>query len=371
MPPSGMQLEFATATDAGLDPHKRVNEDAFGQLDSGVGHLFVVCDGMGGHLGGKQASELAVKTIVDGVGATSPSEEPVRALVAAIQEAALRVFELGGPAQNPQRPGSTCVSMLFRAGYLEIAHVGDSRGYMIRGKQIQRVTRDHSFVQELIDSGRLTEKEAIGHPESNKITRALGMTPTVRVETRNEPLELFDGDVFILATDGLTDLAQNQDILVTALSYLKSGGLQTACNELVALANRRGGHDNITVQMVRVVRTGPKLISTHVDAPPAGRGPASATVVQGPPGHTAPGAPQSGDSNDALSPGLQAGPYTLVGGPSALPSYAAPPFGGQHGPPQNLAPASVGPNPLMNLVVAMAALIGLLVAALIWALKLR
>lgn len=357
-----MQLEFASATDPGLDPHKRVNEDSHGQADTAVGRLFVVCDGMGGHVGGKQASELAVKTVIDLVSAATPSDEPVRALVVAIEEAARRVYELGGPAHNPQRPGSTCVAALFKDGFLELAHVGDSRAYMLRGKQIQRVTRDHSYVQELIDNGKLTEKDAFGHPESNKITRALGMTPTVQVETRSEPLEVFDGDVFLLASDGLTDLARTEEIHVTARSFLKSANVQTACDELVALANRRGGHDNITVQMVRVVRTGPKLSTTQAGAPVGSRRGTGATVAQGPPGHTAPGAPptQVGTGFSSLPPSAPFGP------PSA------PAFGGPHGPPPSMAPPTpAGPNPLMNVVIAMAVVIGLLLAALVWALKLR
>jgi len=310
---------------------------------------------MGGHVGGKQASELAVATILERVGAVGSDADPVRTLAGAIEEAARRVYELGGSAHNPQRPGSTCVALLLKDGYLEVAHVGDSRAYMIRGKQIHRITRDHSYVQELIDSGRLTEKEAVGHPESNKITRALGMTPTVQVETRSEPLELFDGDWFILATDGLTDLARNEDILVTTLSFSKSGGIQTACNELVALANRRGGHDNITVQMVRVLQTGPKVGSTRVDAPVGPRPTAPQTVVQAPPGHTAPGMPIPATLVDAHYPAPQGA------------THAPPPFGA---PPAGLAPMAVGPqettNPLMKVVIAMAIVIGLLLATVVY-----
>jgi len=358
-----MQLEFASATDPGLDPHKRVNEDSYGQVDTPVGRIFVVCDGMGGHVGGKQASELAVKTIVDLVSAAHPSDEPVRALVAAIEEAARRVYELGGPGVNLQRPGGTCVAALFKEGMLELAHVGDSRAYMIRSKQIHRVTRDHSYIQELIDSGKISEKEAFGHPESNKITRALGMTPTVQVETRSEPLELFDGDVFILATDGLTDLARNEEILVTTHSLLKTADVQAACNELVALANRRGGHDNITVQVVRVQRAGPKLTQTQAGGPVRSRSLPPSTVVQGPPGHTQP----------ALTPTQVDAGYGAPASSLPMGPHSAPPFGGPHGPPPSLPAPSAppGPNPLMNVVLAMAVVIGLLLAALVWALKLR
>lgn len=354
----GMQLEFAAATDPGLDPNKRVNEDSSGQLDSPIGRLFVVCDGMGGHLGGKQASELAVSTILARVGAAAVDADPARTLVGAIEEAARLVFELGGPGHNPQRPGSTCVAALLKDGHLELAHVGDSRAYMVRGKQIHRITRDHSYVQELVDRGQLSEREAISHPDANKITRALGMTPTVQVELRSEPIEVFDGDFFLLATDGLTDLARDDDILVTTVKLTKSAGVQAACSELVALANRRGGHDNITVQIVRVLQAGPKASRTRVEAPAGARPPAAATVVQAPPGHTDPGA--------NAAPTIVDGHYATHPGPSA---HAPAPFGHSGGapPPMPSVPSSES-NPLVKVVIGMALAIGLLLAALIWSL---
>src|SRR5690606_14526768 len=127
----------------------------------------------------------------------------------------------------------------------DVAHVGDSRAYAIRGKQIYRLTRDHSMVQELLDGGVISEHDAIGHPDSNKITRALGMTPEVVVELREEPMEVYEGDVFVLASDGLTDLARNDDILVTVTEYLKEKNIQAVCDELVALRSeeRRVGKE--------------------------------------------------------------------------------------------------------------------------------
>ncbi len=303
-----MQLEYAEATDPGLDPHKRVNEDACGSAETPVGKLFVVCDGMGGHAGGKQASDIALRTIIEMVSSSMPNTEPVQALRMAIEMAARKVYEFGGPADNPQRPGSTCVAVLLNKGYAEVAHVGDSRAYAIRGKQIIRLTRDHSMVQDMIDAGALTEQQAIGHPDGNKITRALGMTPSVEVETRDEPYELFDGDVFILATDGLTDLARNEDILKTTSAYVKSSNVQTACNELVALANRRGGHDNITVQVVRVMRAGPKLAQTRMQEPSLGAGP---TMMQGPSGYG--GAPPTVMEEPYNPAGLDAGQRPFPG----------------------------------------------------------
>src|SRR5690606_34222439 len=191
-------------------------------------------------------------------------------------------------------PGSTVVAILLHHGVVDVAHVGDSRAYAIRGKQIYRLTRDHSMVQELLDGGVINEQEAIGHPDSNKITRALGMTPEVEVERRGEPMELYDGDIFVLASDGLTDLARNDDILVTVTEYLKEKDVQAVCDELVALANRRGGHDNITVQVIRVLGVGHRgqtitqepplepLAGAPVQATLEGAPHIATTVVQGP-----------------------------------------------------------------------------------------
>jgi protein phosphatase len=112
------------------------------------------------------------------------------------------------------------------------------------------------MVQGLIDAGMITEQQAIGHPDANKITRALGMKPEVEVEVRPEPMELYPGDVLLMTSDGLTDLALNTDILGCTRQALASGPLEHACKMLVQMANDRGGHDNITVQMARVIEAG-------------------------------------------------------------------------------------------------------------------
>jgi protein phosphatase len=145
--------------------------------------------------------------------------------------------------------------MLLHDGGCDVAHVGDSRAFIIRSGQIYPLTRDHSMVQAMIDAGFLTEEQAIGHPDANKITRALGMKPDVEVEVRPEPMELFAGDLLLTTSDGLTDLALNKDILGATKQSLASGGLEHACQQLVRMANDRGGHDNITVQLVRITMT--------------------------------------------------------------------------------------------------------------------
>ena len=374
---AGIRLEYGEASDAGLEPTKHVN------LQSTFGHLFIVCDGMGGHDDGKQASMLAVDTVLQQFQTTPDYEAPLGALVGAVEEAARRVFDFGGPADNPHRPGSTLVSLLLHSGQVDTAHLGDSRAYAIRGQQIYPLTRDHSMVQSMLDEGVISEREAIGHPDGNKITRALGMTPNVEVEVQTEPMELFDGDIFVLATDGLTDLARSHDILVTVTAYTKQEGVQRAATELVALANRRGGHDNITVQVVRVLSAGPKSSKTVPDHP-AGATPAN---------HAGPLAPASARTIQGLGAGI-----TGTGAPQST-VVQEPSFGGGPTPrsqstaqPEKITPTIVDPtlresgrsretqvsddyqrlkNRMSYLLLAMAGLIGLLLAVLAWALFFR
>ncbi|AKT41961.1 PP2C family protein-serine/threonine phosphatase [Chondromyces crocatus] len=251
-----LKIDFAQASDPGRDPNKQVNEDSCGVAETGLGHLAVLCDGMGGHHGGREASRTAIQTIFEVVERATPGTPPGATLKVAIEEAGRRVFQLGGPIENRGRPGSTVVAMLLHDRGVDVAHVGDSRAYVIRAGQIYPLTRDHSMVQSLIDAGMITEKQAIGHPDANKITRALGMKPEVDVEVRPESMELYPGDLLLTSSDGLTDLALNDDILGCVRQALASGTLEHACQMLVQMANDRGGHDNITVQLARVVETG-------------------------------------------------------------------------------------------------------------------
>ncbi len=262
-----MRVELGHKSDPGRDPTKQINEDACGHAHTRLGHLFVVCDGMGGHSGGKQASALAVRTVIEVVSGSAGDADRRAALRAAIEEAGRRVFELGGQTAEAQRPGSTCVALLLEDGQLEVAHVGDSRAYALRGNRVWRLTRDHSLVREMVDAGVLSEHEALDHPDANKITRALGMTPNVEVELGAEPMAICPGDVYLLATDGLTDLVGDDELGASVQRAVGASGPQAACDELVALANDRGGHDNITVQLVRVAAVGPRRKLTVAQQP--------------------------------------------------------------------------------------------------------
>lgn len=368
-----LEIEFDQASDPGRDPNKQINEDSCGYAESKFGHLCVLCDGMGGHYGGREASRLAIATIFDVIERSPDTTAPIDALRAAIQEAGRRVYGLGGPPENRARPGSTVVAMVLHDRGVDVAHVGDSRAYCIRAGQIYPLTRDHSMVQGMIDAGLLTEAQAIGHPDSNKITRALGMGTEPEVEVRPEPMELFVGDLLLMSSDGLTDLVLPADILSTSQRALAAGGVAGACQALVALANERGGHDNITVQIARVLEV-PKVHTTIPEAPEASW--AAALPAQRV-------APTAVDGALGVRP-------TLAETPSTGPAMLNSPPGQQGAVARGVAPTAVGvtptavtPQPLAEthpgtlrggvvfLITSMSCVIAVLVVLVIWALFFR
>lgn len=251
-------VEYGQKSDPGRDPEKHVNEDACGYRETPIGHLCVVCDGMGGHLGGREASNLALQTIIERVESAPRDARPVDVLREALVLANQRVcaIALGSDVPPPRRgqrvepqarPGSTVVAILLHSGGAEVAHVGDSRVYLVHGSQIFQVTKDHSMVQELVDAGFLTPAQATTHPNANQITRALGMGADIEVDVRPQPLHVVAGDAFVLCSDGLSDLVEPPEIL----QIVGSAPPEQAAGQLVDLANARGGHDNITAAILR------------------------------------------------------------------------------------------------------------------------
>ncbi len=246
---ASLGLEVATATDPGRDPMKQVNEDTAAARHTAHGHLAVVCDGMGGHVGGREASRIAVETIFRVFDATPAGAQPSLVLADAIREANRAVFARGQEHAELKGMGSTAVAVLTHAGGSEVAHVGDSRVYLLTQGQIYQVTKDHSLVQRLVDANMLTPEQASNHPNANQITNALGQKPTVEVELRPQPFPIVPGDVFLLCSDGLSDECGPQDFLQTLAPMPP---LAEAARQLIELANARGGHDNVTLVLVRV-----------------------------------------------------------------------------------------------------------------------
>lgn len=291
----GLAFEVAQLSDPGRDPTKQTNEDSAAYADTPAGYALVLCDGMGGHENGKLASETAVRTILSTL-SSGTAASPASALRGAIEAAAREVYAVGADAPMGLRPGSTCVAVLLHAAGAEIAHVGDSRIYLWRSGSLERLTRDHSMVQQMVDIGVLSEEDAQRHPDANRITRALGMRPDVEVELRPTPVQLTAGDLILLCSDGLSDMLEDSEIEALCATNLP-GGPAVIAQRLVELANEHGGHDNVTVQIAAIQEAPPqpRIEPTLVDVPlgaaaerPEARAPTLPDTSPGAPGGVLP-----------------------------------------------------------------------------------
>ena len=234
MKPERMLVQTASVTDTGR--RRRHNEDAFVCEPP----LFAVADGMGGAQAGEVASNLAAAALREDRAERAGGEERVDEL---IQEANRRVYQRQSQDASASGMGTTMTVALVEDGHVAIGHVGDSRAYLIRGHSLEQLTEDHSLVAELVRSGKLSPEEAEGHPQRSVITRALGTDPDVDVDTVS--VETRPGDLFLLCSDGLTSMVDDDTILQEI--ERNRGDLKTAAKALVRAANKGGGEDNITV----------------------------------------------------------------------------------------------------------------------------
>lgn len=234
-------LAWGSRSDVGLV--RGHNEDSF----LVQAPLFAVCDGMGGHAAGEVASSIAVSTIAEKAPASADD-----VLMGVAVEAANTAVMLGAE-QGVGKPGMGCTASccLIEEGKMAIAHVGDSRIYLLRHGSLVRVTHDHSYVEELVDSGQITADEARTHPSRSIITRALGSDPDMYAD--HFSLEVSNGDRVILCSDGLSSMIADSEIEALAVS---SATPQQAADNLVAAALTAGGLDNVTVVVVDVVDDG-------------------------------------------------------------------------------------------------------------------
>jgi protein phosphatase len=220
------------------------------------GWLGVVADGLGGHPSGDFASRLAVQTTRDLFYKRSPEPTGER-LRAAVKKANDVIVQTAQTEVQHADMASTITAAVIRGASVFMAQVGDSRGYLIRNGRVRRVTRDHSLVDELVSSGEITAEEALHHPQRNVITRALGVKATVEVDVFEEKLR--NEDIILLCSDGLYRMVEDGEIARALIAEP-----QQAVETLIALANQRGGPDNISVVAVRISL--PE--STNMDAYP-------------------------------------------------------------------------------------------------------
>jgi protein phosphatase len=237
-------VEQHSLTDVGRQ--RNANEDAL--FASGAGGVFAVADGMGG----ARAGEVAAKAAVDEIAVLEERDEVgERELATVVEQANRRIHELSQGDESLAGMGTTMTTLAVGDGEVAIAHVGDSRAYRFRGEELDRLTHDHSLVDEMVRAGRLTPEEAEVHPQRSIITRALGPEPQVEVERMTYPARA--GDVYLICSDGLTTMVSEDDI---AAILRGRSSLRQAGEQLVRVANEKGGRDNITVVLFRLAEEG-------------------------------------------------------------------------------------------------------------------
>jgi len=227
------------------------NEDAL--LADGETGLFAVADGMGGHAAGEVASRVAIEALRSAAqnapGETGPSASTnARKWLASSVEAANRaVYEAARADPRLGGMGTTLTALYIHPPIACYAHVGDSRMYRLRGGRLQQITRDHTWVQEQVDAGLLSPAQAAVHPQRSVLTRAVGTSDAVAVESADLGAE--PGDLFLLASDGLTGMLTDDQIAAVLMNGTSLDGI---ADDLIREANARGGVDNITVVLVRL-----------------------------------------------------------------------------------------------------------------------
>lgn len=234
------------------------NEDAvISDMDIG---LLALADGMGGYNAGEVAAELAANTVNKLMreasgrqdrGETDAESGLMRQTIAlrnAVARANKIIWQTAQTQPNCQGMGTTLASCMFFDDRVSIAHVGDSRVYRLRNERFEQLTLDHSLLQELVDRGFYSREEAMRSTNKNYVTRALGVEASVDVEVQEETVE--PGDIYMLCSDGLTDMVEDEDIHLTISTF--SANLQTVAEQLVELANENGGRDNVTVALAEV-----------------------------------------------------------------------------------------------------------------------
>jgi len=239
-----MKMNIAQKTDVGRQ--RQDNQDNMSWLSLGGGELFIVADGMGGEVGGRTAADMAIAAIKESF--EKGGLPVIQLLKTSIEEANRRIHAKGTSGDLKfHKMGTTVVVLFIKDDKAYIAHIGDSRIYRYRMGRLERLTKDHSQVQQLVDMGIIKPEEAEDHPDANVITRSLGSKPVVEVDIRPEPETILPGDKFLLCTDGLSSLVADREIQAI---LAEERPVHETCDLLIQTALNKGGHDNVTVQLI-------------------------------------------------------------------------------------------------------------------------
>ena len=251
------KIDFTEITDTGRV--REHNEDAIGS-DADIG-LMVLADGMGGYNAGEVASGIAIDIVRDLAteGANRENRDEIDphsgmmrqsiVLRDAVYRANKIIFQTAQSQTHCEGMGTTIVAAMFYDNKISIAHVGDSRAYRLRGGLFEQLTMDHSLLQELVDRGFYSHEEAQRSTNRNYVTRALGVEPTVEVEVHE--YEVLPEDVYLLCSDGLPDMVEDEDIHLTISTF--NASLDVVGKQLIELANDHGGRDNVSVMLAQVL----------------------------------------------------------------------------------------------------------------------
>ena len=262
--PARLLIESAGLSDVGL--RRKSNEDSFAISDDQT--LLILADGMGGHAAGEVASRLAVESIERHISGSDPRKEPTvpasfrspsgdeaglpppaRRVLNAIRLANQEIVRSVRKDSSMRGMGTTVVIALMHGSRAFIGSVGDSRAYLVRDGNLRQLTSDHTLVNEQVRAGALSTQEARRHPARNILTRAVGSQEDVEPDLVEQDLR--PGDILLLCSDGLTTMVEDADILKTVLAHADDP--KTACRALIDLANERGGDDNVTVVLARLL----------------------------------------------------------------------------------------------------------------------
>lgn len=238
-------------TDVGCK--RKANEDWYAHFECKNGLVSVVCDGMGGHVGGAVASHLAVETIQMFL-ESNYFDDPRKAIIEACNAANSAILQRTSQQPELTGMGSTCVMLIVRNGKVYMGSIGDSRIYLVRSKTITQLTKDQSYVQMLVDEGAITKEQAEHHPRKNEITNALGLPSMQPATVLDDPINPEAGDCFLLCSDGLSGMVSDHEIMKVASNQTGMTQRERVA-ELIQRARKNGGLDNITCLIVEFAVT--------------------------------------------------------------------------------------------------------------------
>lgn len=247
------QIESSFQTDTGRC--RGHNEDSLGSfsLDDGAsptspGLLAVLADGMGGHKAGEVASSMAVD-IVGKTFLAQRHDDPLKVLQICFAEANQAIYTRAKHDQDLKGMGTTCTALYIKDDQAGYAHVGDSRLYCLRDNGLRLLTEDHTLVNKMLKDGLISVDDARNHPDRSVLTRALGTSADVKIASSEALFTVQAGDIYLLCSDGLYDLVDDEEISQALLNYLP----QSAATHLIDMANQRGGYDNISIGVIAIL----------------------------------------------------------------------------------------------------------------------